>query len=111
MSDNGTNQLPETQLKRCNRPILFTASSEADPSGQAGRTTSRQNGCDSPDFGYEPRTTAGDCPFVSGGSPSELTPRVVVVGCSGHARVVLDAIEEAGSFRIAGILDTFKLPG
>jgi len=36
---------------------------------------------------------------------------VVVVGCSGHARVVLDAIEEADSYCIVGLLDAFKLPG
>lgn len=38
-------------------------------------------------------------------------PRVVIVGCSGHARVVVDAIEAAGHFAIAGLLDTFKSPG
>ena len=38
-------------------------------------------------------------------------PSVVVIGCSGHGRVVVDAIEEDGRFRIAGLLDTFKLPG
>ena len=47
----------------------------------------------------------------SNGTIVKNRPRVVVVGCSGHARVVLDAIEEADIYEIVGMLDTFKLPG
>src|ERR1700730_4712229 len=45
------------------------------------------------------------------GSLSNRKPRVVVVGSSGHGRVVLDAIEEEDRFDIAGLLDTYKSPG
>jgi acetyltransferase-like isoleucine patch superfamily enzyme len=50
-------------------------------------------------------------PTSCNGCASKERPRVVVVGCSGHARVVLDAIEEADSYQIVGLLDAFKLPG
>jgi len=32
---------------------------------------------------------------------------IVLVGCSGHARVVIDSVERMGGFRIAGIIDSF----
>ena len=44
-------------------------------------------------------------------SKSAVSIPVVVVGCSGHARVVIDAIEEAGIYHIIGLLDSFKSPG
>ncbi len=33
---------------------------------------------------------------------------IVVVGASGHGRVIIDAVEQENRFRIAGIVDTFK---
>jgi len=36
---------------------------------------------------------------------------VLVVGSSGHARVIIDAMEREGRFFIAGIIDTFKPVG
>jgi sugar O-acyltransferase (sialic acid O-acetyltransferase NeuD family) len=35
----------------------------------------------------------------------------VVVGASGHAKVVIDIIEQQGRHTIAGLIDTFKAPG
>src|SRR5947209_19638685 len=37
--------------------------------------------------------------------------RVVIAGCSGHARVVVDAIEAMNDFSVVGFLDTYKSPG
>jgi len=36
---------------------------------------------------------------------------VVVIGSSGHAKVVVDVIEQEGSYAIAGLIDTFKPVG
>ena len=36
---------------------------------------------------------------------------IVVIGSSGHARVIIDAVERENRFRIAGIIDTFKPVG
>jgi sugar O-acyltransferase (sialic acid O-acetyltransferase NeuD family) len=36
---------------------------------------------------------------------------IVVVGSSGHARVIIDTLEREDRFRIAGIIDTFKPVG
>lgn len=36
---------------------------------------------------------------------------IVVIGASGHARVIIDAAERENKFRIAGIIDTFKPVG
>jgi len=36
---------------------------------------------------------------------------IVVIGSSGHARVVIDAIERENKYRIAGIIDSFKPVG
>lgn len=36
---------------------------------------------------------------------------IVLIGSSGHARVVIDAIERQGRYRIAGIVDTYKPVG
>lgn len=40
-----------------------------------------------------------------------MANRLVVVGTSGHACVVVDAIERAGGFEIAGLADSFRAPG
>jgi sugar O-acyltransferase (sialic acid O-acetyltransferase NeuD family) len=37
--------------------------------------------------------------------------RIFIVGCSGHAGVVLDVIEKEGRHTVAGIVDTFAAPG
>jgi len=37
--------------------------------------------------------------------------KIIVVGSSGHARVIIDAVEREGRFLIAGIIDTFKPVG
>jgi sugar O-acyltransferase (sialic acid O-acetyltransferase NeuD family) len=36
---------------------------------------------------------------------------ILVIGSSGHARVIIDAIERQDQFRIAGVIDTFKPVG
>ena len=36
---------------------------------------------------------------------------IVVIGSSGHARVVIDAVEREARFHIAGVIDTFKPVG
>ena len=38
-------------------------------------------------------------------------PRVVIVGCSGHARVVVDILELENRCHIVGLLDSVKPPG
>ena len=38
-------------------------------------------------------------------------PRVVIVGCSGHARVVVDILEMQNRCHIVGLLDSVKPPG
>jgi sugar O-acyltransferase (sialic acid O-acetyltransferase NeuD family) len=53
---------------------------------------------------------------VASGSPEHESvasqkPRVVVVGCSGHARVVVDILEAARRCHIVGLLDSLKPPG
>jgi sugar O-acyltransferase (sialic acid O-acetyltransferase NeuD family) len=40
-----------------------------------------------------------------------VLPRVVIVGCSGHARVVVDILEQENRCRIVGLLDSVKPPG
>lgn len=37
--------------------------------------------------------------------------RIVVIGASGHARVVLDVCAQQGSYEIAGLVDTYKPAG
>jgi sugar O-acyltransferase (sialic acid O-acetyltransferase NeuD family) len=36
---------------------------------------------------------------------------ILVIGSSGHARVIIDAVERQNQFRIVGIIDTFKPVG
>ena len=36
---------------------------------------------------------------------------IIVIGSSGHAKVVIDIIEKQGAFRIAGLIDRFKPKG
>ena len=42
------------------------------------------------------------------GLPAPASPRVVVVGGSGHARVVIDILENESRYRIVGLVDAFK---
>ncbi|MGD0778526.1 MAG: acetyltransferase [Candidatus Solibacter sp.] len=35
----------------------------------------------------------------------------MIIGASGHAKVVIDIIEQQGSFKIVGLIDSFKEPG
>lgn len=37
--------------------------------------------------------------------------KVLIVGSSGHAKVVIDIIEKAGKYEIAGLLDSFRSAG
>jgi sugar O-acyltransferase (sialic acid O-acetyltransferase NeuD family) len=37
--------------------------------------------------------------------------RLIVIGSSGHAKVVLDVAERGGSYAVAGLLDDFQSPG
>jgi sugar O-acyltransferase (sialic acid O-acetyltransferase NeuD family) len=37
--------------------------------------------------------------------------RIVVIGCSGHAKVILDIIEQEKRYEIGGLLDTYKVSG
>lgn len=48
---------------------------------------------------------------LSNGHEVSTSRRIVVIGCSGHARVVVDAIKAAGRLQIVGFLDTYKRPG
>ncbi|KVH62315.1 transferase [Burkholderia sp. MSMB1072] len=36
---------------------------------------------------------------------------IIIVGSSGHAKVVIDIVEQAGRYRIAGLIDSFRTPG
>ena len=36
---------------------------------------------------------------------------IVIVGSSGHAKVVIDIVEQAGQYRIAGLIDSFRPRG
>jgi sugar O-acyltransferase (sialic acid O-acetyltransferase NeuD family) len=36
--------------------------------------------------------------------------RIFLVGCSGHANVVLDIVEKEGRYKVAGIIDSFAVP-
>ncbi|CAB3738815.1 Putative acetyltransferase EpsM [Paraburkholderia sediminicola] len=36
---------------------------------------------------------------------------IVLVGSSGHAKVVIDVVEKQGCYRIAGLIDAFRTPG
>ena len=38
-------------------------------------------------------------------------PKVVIIGSSGHAKVVIDIIEKAHKHEIVGLIDSFKAPG
>ena len=44
-------------------------------------------------------------------SAAPALPRVVIVGCSGHARVVVDILEMENRCHIVGLLDSVKPPG
>ena len=37
--------------------------------------------------------------------------RIVIVGSSGHAHLVIEAVEKENRYKIAGLLDSFKMPG
>jgi sugar O-acyltransferase (sialic acid O-acetyltransferase NeuD family) len=43
--------------------------------------------------------------------PSPGSPRLVVIGSSGHARVVIDIVRSRGSFEVAGLLDPARPVG
>mgnify|MGYP001315646295 CR=1 FL=1 len=34
--------------------------------------------------------------------------KIVIIGSSGHAKVIIDIIEQEGKFKIIGLIDTFK---
>jgi sugar O-acyltransferase (sialic acid O-acetyltransferase NeuD family) len=38
-------------------------------------------------------------------------PNILIVGASGHAKVIIDIVEQQGSFQIFGLIDSFKQPG
>jgi sugar O-acyltransferase (sialic acid O-acetyltransferase NeuD family) len=40
-----------------------------------------------------------------------MNRNIVIIGASGHAKVVIDVIEQQGSFKIVGLIDSFKQPG
>lgn len=40
-----------------------------------------------------------------------LVENIVIVGSSGHAKVVIDIVEQAGRYRIAGLIDSFRTAG
>src|ERR1035438_1093847 len=40
-----------------------------------------------------------------------MNRNIVIIGASGHAKVVIDIIEQQGSFKIIGLIDSFKVPG
>jgi sugar O-acyltransferase (sialic acid O-acetyltransferase NeuD family) len=47
---------------------------------------------------------------VQDASPS-VAPRIVVIGCSGHARVVVDILEKESRCNVVGLLDSSKPAG
>jgi sugar O-acyltransferase (sialic acid O-acetyltransferase NeuD family) len=53
--------------------------------------------------------TASSAP--SPGIAAPRVPRVVVVGCSGHARVIVDILEAEKRCHIVGLLDDLRPPG
>src|ERR1700688_190938 len=69
--------------------------------------------------GYDPRATNGydgadrtAAPAVGvhnngQGTYSSDVPRIVVIGCSGHARVVVDILRQTNC-EVVGVLDTYK---
>ena len=40
-----------------------------------------------------------------------MSRNIVIIGASGHAKVVIDIIEQQGSYKIVGLIDSFKEPG
>jgi sugar O-acyltransferase (sialic acid O-acetyltransferase NeuD family) len=40
-----------------------------------------------------------------------MTNNIVVIGSSGHAKVVMDILEREGQYHIAGLIDTYKAAG
>ena len=40
-----------------------------------------------------------------------MSNKILIVGASGHAKVVVDILERAGQYQIAGLIDSFKEPG
>ncbi|HEU0297565.1 MAG TPA: hypothetical protein VFR47_32790, partial [Anaerolineales bacterium] len=38
-------------------------------------------------------------------------PGILVFGASGHAKVVIDALETEGRFSVTGLIDNYKQPG
>ena len=65
-----------------------------------------------------PTSTPLSAPVTEMSAPDEVEqssipalPRVVIVGCSGHARVVVDILEQENRCHIVGLLDSVKPPG
>ncbi len=58
------------------------------------------------DYGAATATPAAAAAASRVDTPGDSgVPPLVVVGAGGHARVVIDAIEKQGSYRVAGVLD------
>ena len=57
------------------------------------------------------RHAVGALPDDSGRRDTDLRPGILIVGCSGHARVVIDIVELEGKYRIHGLIDSFKDSG
>lgn len=41
----------------------------------------------------------------------QAKPRILIFGASGHAKVIIDAVEKENKFSIGGLIDNYKLPG
>jgi sugar O-acyltransferase (sialic acid O-acetyltransferase NeuD family) len=45
------------------------------------------------------------------GRRNKVKQNIVIIGSSGHAKVIIDIVEKEGRYKIAGFLDTFKKVG
>ena len=57
-------------------------------------------------FGRQP-----DHPALNERPRDEGRQNIVIIGCSGHAKVVIDIVKSVGLYSIAGLIDTYKDQG
>ena len=71
----------------------------------AGRAQCRRNG-------QEERIPCGSrYDGLSLGQHMDQRPKILIVGASGHAKVIIDIVEQQGTYEIAGLIDSFREPG
>lgn len=62
-------------------------------------------------IGDHERENFCDMPLEQTHMEEQTKPRILIFGASGHAKVVTDAVEKEGMYRIAGLIDNYKQPG